>query len=76
MEQKSAVAGLLDKAALCAVLKISERGIENMVSSGKFPPAVRIGKRVYWSEIAVNRWREALFTAQESWTSDQGAAGS
>ena len=76
MEQKSAVAGLVDKAALCAMLMISERGIENMVKGGIFPKGVRIGKRVYWSEIAVNRWREAFFTAQESWTSDRGEAGS
>lgn len=26
-----------------------------------------VGKYVYWSEIAVRKWHERLFAAQESW---------
>lgn len=67
MEQHPPVAALLGKAELCAALKISERNVEKMVKNGTFPPPVRIGKRVYWSEVAVQKWREALFAAQEAW---------
>jgi predicted DNA-binding transcriptional regulator AlpA len=68
MEQHNSAAALLGKNDLCELLHLSARGIENMVRDGTFPPPVRIGKRVYWSALAVHRWREALFTAQESWT--------
>lgn len=60
---------LVDKATLCKRLNISARTIENMVSGGTFPPPVRVGKRVYWSEIAVRNWQRRMFAAQEAWTS-------
>jgi prophage regulatory protein len=59
---------LLNKSALCARLNISARTIENMVTSGKFPPPVRIGKCVYWSDAAVTKWQQHLFLEQERWT--------
>ena len=49
------VSELLDKATLCARLNISARTVENMVKDGSFPPPVRVGKYVYWSEVAVPR---------------------
>lgn len=58
---------LLNKAELCTQLSISPRTIENMVKAGEFPPPVRLGKQVYWSEVAVARWREVLFLEQENW---------
>lgn len=60
---------LLDKATLCERLNISPRTIENMVKDGSFPPPVRVGKYVYWSEIAIRGWQRRLFAAQEAWTS-------
>lgn len=60
---------LVDKATLCERLNISVRTIENMVAAGTFPPPVRVGKRVYWSEIAVRNWHRRMFAAQEAWTS-------
>ena len=38
-----------------------------MVKDGSFPPSVRLGKHVYWSEMAVHKWQQRLFAAQESW---------
>ena len=61
------LSGLLNKADLCQKLGISPRTIENMIKDGKFPPAVRIGKYVYWSEKSIARWHDALFTSQEDW---------
>ncbi len=58
---------LLTKSDLTTRLNISLRTIENMVKAGDFPPPVRIGKYVYWSEVAVTRWRQKLFTDQENW---------
>lgn len=58
---------LLGKTQLCERLGISDRTVENMVKAGTFPPSVRIGKHVFWSEIAVSRWQQRMFAAQESW---------
>jgi prophage regulatory protein len=58
----------LDKTALCGQLAVSARTLENMVKAGAFPPPVRIGKRVYWTEAAVRKWQQRLFCGQEAWT--------
>jgi predicted DNA-binding transcriptional regulator AlpA len=55
------------KAAVCDLLNISSRTLENMVKAGKFPPPVRLGKQVYWSEVAVQKWQVRLFSAQDAW---------
>ena len=68
VQQNPLVAALLSKSQLCERLSVSERTIENMVKSGTFPPPVRVGKFVYWSEVAVRKWQERLFAVQESWT--------
>ena len=65
--QSHTVSTLLGKSQLCERLGLSERTIENMVKAGTFPPSVRIGKHVFWSEIAVTKWQQRMFAAQESW---------
>ena len=67
MKENQTPASLLTKAHLCERLNISQRTIENMVKAGNFPPPVRVGKYVYWSEIAVRKWQGRLFAAQENW---------
>ncbi|PLC49384.1 DNA-binding protein [Pollutimonas subterranea] len=62
------IAPLLGKERLCERLQVSPRTIENMVKAGIFPPPVRVGKYVYWSEVAVRKWQERMFAAQESWS--------
>ncbi|MDT6962243.1 AlpA family phage regulatory protein [Cupriavidus sp. SZY C1] len=59
---------LINKQELCERLSVSERTIENMVKADAFPPPVRIGKQVFWSETAVRQWQRALFAAQENWS--------
>lgn len=58
---------LYNKDTVCKRLSISPRTLENMVKQGDFPPPVRVGKYVYWSELAVSKWRQRFFSAQESW---------
>lgn len=58
---------LLTKHDLCTRLSVSVRTIENMVKAGSFPRPVRIGKSVYWSTVAVQKWQQRLFADQESW---------
>lgn len=58
---------VLSKAELCSQLSISQRTIESMVKAREFPPPVRIGKYVYWSEIAVANWHRSRFAQQERW---------
>jgi len=62
---------LLCKAALCDRLAISPRTVENMVKARAFPPPVRIGKQVFWSEKSVLAWQQALFSDQEAWQQQQ-----
>ncbi len=59
---------LLPKADVCARLRLSPRSLENLVNDGLFPPPVRLGKRVYWSERAVEAWLLRLVGAHEAWT--------
>lgn len=55
---------MLTKKDVLAILSISERTLENMVDGQTFPPAVKIGQRVYWRPEAVNLWLEAKFNEQ------------
>lgn len=58
---------LINKLQLCEHLSLSPRTLENMVKDGVFPPPVRMGKCVYWSEVAVHKWQRRLFASQEAW---------
>jgi prophage regulatory protein len=60
----------MTKAQVCERLQLSPRALEMAVRRGDFPPAVRIGKRVFWSPKAVDAWRETLFRQQENWEPD------
>lgn len=60
-------ASLLNKQALSVRLGISIRTIENMVSAGQFPPGVRIGKFVFWTESVVDKWQTRIFGVQQGW---------
>lgn len=55
------------KSELCEALRISVRTLEIMVREGSFPPPIRLGKHVYWTEKAVAVWRRRLVAEQESW---------
>lgn len=57
----------ISKQELCTTLRISVRTLENMVREGSFPPPIRLGKQVYWTEKAVAVWRRRLVAEQESW---------
>lgn len=63
----SITASLLNKAALAARLSLSARTIENMVKAGEFPPGVRVGKYVYWTEAAATAWHTRVFSVQLGW---------
>ena len=58
---------LLDKASVCQRLAIAPRTLENMVKADQFPAPVRVGKHVYWSELAVGKWLRLMFAGQEAW---------
>lgn len=58
---------LLNKKSLTERLGVSTRTVENLVAAGQFPPGVRIGRFVYWSETVVEAWQKRLFAVQEGW---------
>jgi predicted DNA-binding transcriptional regulator AlpA len=66
MTQESLPA-LLDKATVCTLLAIAPRTLENMVKNNQFPSGVRVGKHIYWSELAVRKWQRLMFASQEAW---------
>ncbi len=66
-EVGEAIPAVLDKPTVCDRLGVAPRTLENMVRDGEFPPPVRVGKRVFWSEVAVAAWHKRLFAAQEAW---------
>jgi prophage regulatory protein len=68
MGEQNSTALLLTKEAVCARLGISPRTLENSVRANEFPPPVRLGKRTYWSEKALEAWMRRLLSAQEAWS--------
>lgn len=54
----------LTKTAVLETLAISERNLENIVREQKFPPGVKIGKKLYWSREVIEMWLEAQFAKQ------------
>lgn len=66
---------LLKKSEVCERLSLCLRTLEGMVKAGTFPPPVRIGKYVYWSEAAITTWRVRAFGVQESWRPRCGEVG-
>ena len=55
---------LMSKQEVVAEFKISERTLEMWVFAGKFPQAVRIGKRAFWTREALQRWKTLAFACQ------------
>lgn len=63
----AALSSLLKKTDVCARLALSARTLEGMVKEGTFPPPVRMGKFVYWSEKSIHSWMVRQFGPQEAW---------
>lgn len=57
----------LDKAAVAEKLGIGARTLDKLVAEGRFPPGVRFGRFLYWSEQVVLKWQGTLFEAQMAW---------
>lgn len=55
------------KQQVCERFAVSARTLENMVRKGTFPPPVRLGKQVYWSQAALAAWEQRMFAVQEAW---------
>jgi len=58
---------LLKKADVIKRLDLSARALEVMVKAGTFPPPVRMGKFVFWSQLALENWMTRKFGPQEAW---------
>lgn len=57
----------LDKAEVAQRLGIGARTLDKLVADGRFPPGVRFGRFLYWSEQVVLKWQGTLFEAQMAW---------
>jgi prophage regulatory protein len=58
---------LIDKTAVCKLLGISDRTLEKLVRANRFPPPLRLGKRISWVEAVVQKWLQNAVSAQLSW---------
>ncbi|MDR7297057.1 putative DNA-binding transcriptional regulator AlpA [Pelomonas aquatica] len=76
MSTNSSTPILLKKAEVCTRLSMSERTLEGKVNAGEFPPGRRIGKFIYWTEVAIQQWVVRYFGAQEAWMPSTVAARS
>lgn len=59
---------LLQKHVVAERLRVSERTIEKMVKSHKFPPPLKLGKCALWAEDIVEQWLGAALAPQKTWT--------
>lgn len=62
-----ATAVLFSREALTAHLGLSLRTLDNMVSSGKFPKGVRVGRRLFWTHKVIETWMGRKFGPQQAW---------
>jgi len=58
---------LCTKQAVAQLLHMSERSVERLVLSRRFPGPVRLGKQTYWRRDVVHRWLEQKFQSQVNW---------
>ncbi|TBO34467.1 AlpA family phage regulatory protein [Aquabacterium lacunae] len=65
---------LFDKKAVCSLLGLSPRCLENMVKEEVFPRPIRMGRYVYWREDAVYAWHERRFAPQREWVDSHAAS--
>ena len=64
---------LIDKKKVCALLGISDRKLELLVSSRRFPPPLRLGKKVSWLESVVSKWLMVELADQLNWKAPKRA---
>jgi len=58
---------IFDKAQLGRLLFVSPQTIENMVEAMDLPPPMKTGNNMYWTELAIERWRESWLDELENW---------
>lgn len=58
---------LIFKSSVAQRLGVSERTIEKLVKTGKFPPPLKLGKNAMWAHNVVERWLEQALTPQQTW---------
>lgn len=62
-----ALSSLLNKDGVAERLGVSVRTLEGLVASCEFPPGVRVGRFLYWTENAIASWHQRIFAAQLNW---------
>lgn len=58
---------LLNKLQVGKILHISDRTLEKLVKSSKFPRPLQLGRTVFWDEPVVLNWLNSKLTAQRAW---------
>ncbi len=58
---------LFTKSEVAQKLKMSERSVERLVATRRFPRPVRLGKQCYWLKEIVDRWLSQTFQHQKDW---------
>lgn len=61
------LAALLTKEQVAAQMGISVRTLEGLIANGEFPRGVRVGRFLYWTELAISQWHQRTFAVQLAW---------
>lgn len=56
---------VMDVRAVAALLRVSARTVQRLVSSGRFAPPFRVGRSTRWTREAVETWIEEKVKAAE-----------
>lgn len=58
---------LMTKEQVAKNMGLSARTLEGLVAKGEFPPGVRVGRFLYWTESAITAWHQRRFAMQLAW---------
>ena len=61
------VATMLNKAEVAKQLGVAVRTLDSLVAAKEFPPGARVGRHLYWTEVAIRAWHQRVFAAQLAW---------
>jgi prophage regulatory protein len=73
-ESISTTPRLLGKSDVLMLLGISDRTLEKLVRSRRFPPPLRLGKTVRWAASVVEHWLDLQLQPQRDWEPQKRAS--
>ncbi len=67
-----AIAALLDRPGVAALLKVSRSFVQKLHDTGRLPMPVRLGRAVRWRRDELLAWIDAGCPSRDSWEAQRG----